>query len=296
MKKLILRTNVFLMVLFSATLTSYADPIPLLAGRSLQALKKTDVRIVEEELLVILTLDEMKVRVAIDLKNRGDRTSFPVGFPCESATPDMAGMTCGFPLQIRAKGESLHAVIRPVAEYGRCWVWDMTFEKNEQVLLEIEYSTPIVNERYEVPLAGIWFVHYPLRTGSNWAGPIERLKISVSTPVETIVQIGPPGYVRKPGLLKWELADHEPREDLFIVMDPYQTSRYIDARLAKKDRANPDRGRSLEFAESFLKGMPRYAVQYEMMLGIFRGFHFPPTAGIGRVVRESYEIMRGGIR
>lgn len=296
MKKSLSIASVFLALLFSAALTSYSDPIPLLAGKPLQALTKTDVRIAHEELSVILTLDEMKVRAVLELKNPGERTSFPVGFPCESPLADMAGMNCGFPLKIKVRGKSIPAVTKHVAEYGQCWVWDMAFEKSELVRLEIEYSAPVVNERYGIPLAGIWFVHYPLRTGSNWAGPIEHLKISVSIPVETIVHAGPAGYIRKAGLLEWDLVDYEPRQDLFIVLDPHQTSRYIDAGLAKKGAPDTDRERTLEFAESFLKGMPQYALQYESMRGIFQDFRFPPADGIGRVVRESYDIMRAGIR
>jgi hypothetical protein len=271
---------------------SYADPIPLFAGKSLQALQKTNVKILEEQLSIDLSLDRMKVRAVFKFKNPGERTSFPVGFPCEPAMADMAGMSCQFPLKVQAQGKTIVPEIKSVADYGRCWVWDMRLDKDETVRLELEYSAAIVNERYSVPFAGIWFIYYPLRTGANWAGPIESLRISVSIPVETIVQIGPSGYVRSPGLVEWTLADYKPQEDLLIVLDPVQTSRYIDRGLHKKRATDSDKKRLLDFAESFLKEAPQFVPAYESMSKIFPRFVFPPAQGIERTVRESYEIMR----
>jgi hypothetical protein len=194
------------------------------------------------------------------------------------------------------EGVTVGTKIESVSGYGRCWVWDMRLEKDEDVRLEIGYSSEIVNERYGVPFEGIWFVYYPLRTGSNWAGSIGRLAISVSMPVETIMQIGPPGYTRTSGLIEWHLSDYEPREDLFAVLEPYRTSQYISQVLPKEAGAKIDTDRRAAFAESFLTDMPRYRSGYQSMSGILRQFTFPPAQGIERVVRESHEIMRLPLR
>ena len=99
----------------------------------------------------------------------------------------------------------------------------MQLSKDEQVRLKLEYSAPIINERYghKFLFSGIWFIYYPLHTGANWAGPIEGLNISVAIPVETIVQIGPPGHVRKPGLIEWHLSNYEPERRSFHCYGPY---------------------------------------------------------------------------
>ena len=67
---------------------------PASSGQPLQALKKTNVKIVEEELNIILTLDQMKVRAVFQFKNPGGQTSFPVGLPCEPVIAGMAGINC----------------------------------------------------------------------------------------------------------------------------------------------------------------------------------------------------------
>lgn len=272
--------------------SSFADPIPLLAGRPLQPLRKTAVGIVEEDLSIDVTINRLNVKAIFHLKNYGENSAFPVGFPCDPDFPDMAGMSCRSPLKVAVRGKAISTKLEPVTGYGRCWVWDMSLEKGEDVALEIGYSSEIVNERYSVPLAGIWFVYYPLRTGSNWAGSIGRLAISVSIPVDTIVQIGPAGYSRSPGLIEWHLSDYEPQEDLFVVLDPYQTSGYIDKILPIKGGAETDRRRRDAFGESFLAATPQIRQSYESMTRIFERFLFPPIQGIERVVRESCEIMR----
>jgi hypothetical protein len=294
MKKAAFKMCFFCTLLSTVLSTSYADPIPLLTGKPLQALKKTDVKIVEEELNITLTLDQMKVRAVFLFKNPGGQTSFQVGFPCEPVMASMAGMNCQSPLKVTIRGKEVIAKIKAVTEYGRCWVWDMQLSKEEQVRLELEYSAPIVNERYEHEpvFSGIWFIYYPLHTGANWGGPIEGLNISVTIPVETIVQIGPPGHVRKPGLIEWHLSNYEPKDDLFIVMAPQQTSRYIGEFPSANRRTDLDRKRLLDFAGEFLEGIPEYANQYESMVEIFPRFNFPPALGIAQVVRKSYEILR----
>lgn len=287
----ILSVGVFALLV---TASSFADPIPLLAGRPLQPLKKTTVGIVEEDLSIELTTNKLNVKAILHLKNYEESSAFPVGFPCDPDLPDMTGMSCRSPLHVAVRGKAIGTKLEAVAGYGRCWVWDMRLEKGEDVVLEIDYSSEIVNDRYSdsVPLAGVWFVYYPLRTGANWAGSIGRLTISVSIPVETIVQISPAGYTRTYGLIEWTLSDYEPMDDIFVVLDPYQTSRYISEILPKKGGAEADRRQRDAFGESFLAAMPEIYGSYESMASIFKRLVFPPPQGIERVVWESYEVMR----
>jgi hypothetical protein len=292
MKRSFCSVLLFCSLFFLLVARSSADPIPLSAGRPLQALQKTQVQIVQEDLSIQLTLDRMSVRAVFQFKNPDGKTSFPVGFPCEPALADMTGMSCEHPLIVMVQGKALKTEIKSVKDYGRCWVWDMRLDKEAQARLELEYSAPIVNDRYQVPFAGVWFIYYPLRTGANWAGPIERLNIAVTMPVETIIRIGPPGYSRKAGRVEWHLSEWKPQEDLFIVLDPEHTSRYLAEILSNKNGADDNGKRLMHFAASFLADSSGHLRYYANMDTLFRGFNFPSIEGVKPTVKESFEIMR----
>lgn len=247
---------------------SLADPVPLVAGTRLHALKQTTVKILEEDLSLELSPKTLKVRATLLLKNDGPAISFPVGFPCDQGNDDIAGLSCKSILHIDI-GKKHHAPsLKTVEEYGKCWVWDMTFKAGEEVILDIEYSAPIVNDRYSIPLAGIYFAYYPLRTGANWEGPIGELTMRVRTPAETIILISPRGYTRTPGLIEWRLSNYEPAEDLYIIFSPMKTEEYLAGMSAK---AKHPEGVSradwlMKFSDEFGIAMGEHARAYEQLL------------------------------
>ena len=113
------------------------------------------------------------------------------------------------------------------------WVWTTRFESQTPVRVDVSYTQPMVNDRYGLPLAGMGALTYQLSTGASWAGPIRKLNMRVSIPVETVAAIVPPGYVREAGQIHWSLTDFEPSGDLVILLTPMETSRYLSAFHAK---------------------------------------------------------------
>lgn len=286
-------------LLLLAPLASFADPLPLVAGTQLQALSKTTVKMLKEDLLIELTGNMLKVRATFLFKNNGPRTSLPVGFPCEPTDDEVAGMNCKSALKVAVKDRRTIPPLKTVENYGTCWVWNMEFQADEEVRLDLDYSAPIVNDRYSIPLGGIYFVYYPLRTGANWDGPIGELAIHVRMPVETIVQITPKGYTRTPGLIEWCLKDVEPAEDLFIILDPLSTETYL-LHMSKKP-ADPDKPTRevwlATFAREFLQGLNLRLGMFQQLRELakvapkYRRFKLPGMEGSEAVIEKSALIM-----
>jgi len=283
----------------SASATAWADPLPLVAGNQLQALKKTTVRMLKEDLSIELTENTLKVRATFLFKNNGPSISLPVGFPCGQPDYEIAGMNCKSDLHVSLRGRRKVPPLKTVAKYGTCWVWDMEFGAQEEVRLDIDYSAPIVNDRYSIPLGGIYFVYYPLRTGANWDGAIGELAIHVRTPAETIVQITPKGFTRAPGLIEWRMKDAEPVQDLFVVFDPPSTGAYLwhmSERRTAPDQSAPDAWLE-KFAREFLQGLDRRLGALYQLWELakdapnYTRFMLPGTEGSVAVIESSARVM-----
>lgn len=275
----------------------FGDPMPLSAGAALQPMTNTNVAIVKEDLSIELSYERIAVHASFTLQNQGKATSFPVGFPCEPHNAEVAGMTCRDPLRITVKGRSVLADRKVVKALGECWVWAMHFEDYAQIPMEIDYSAKIVNERYQIPLGGIFLTYYRLKTGKNWAGPIGKLTVQVKTPVETIIQVAPSGYNRRPGIIEWQFRNWEPDEDLMVVFNPMFTSRYIYRGLKSKASGDTgkhsiDRENLLKLAESFQKGMAQHKEHLTFQQQMLKWLHPIPSQGFQDVVRSSCEMMR----
>lgn len=198
-----------------------ADPHPMTSGASPAPTTDTQVAMTEETLTIALDLRSAAVQAAVTLENRGPATKLLVGFPC--ATGDEAGavdVPCKVPLTITARGKKVSAKKQKDSKTLQHWIWPMQLAAGEKVELVVRYRAPLINDRYGVPGQGMGSFSYRLTTGARWAGPIGKLTITLEPLHDALLFISPPGYRREPGRITWDLTDHEPTQEVFILPHP----------------------------------------------------------------------------
>lgn len=212
-----------------APASAYARPGGL-GGPPLPA-GPTAVRIAEEDLHVRVGFEQVEVAAALQLENRGRRTSFEVVFPCVRGGYDagVTGISCLTPLRVSVRGKRLEPHSRWVDDERGEWVWQMALERRERVALEVSYAAKLVRQDGAEPVADVSVVYYWLRAGARWSGPIGRLDITVETPLDNLLFVAPDGYDRAPGRLTWSLRDVEPAEDLVLGVHTQTSRRLLDA-------------------------------------------------------------------
>jgi hypothetical protein len=288
MKRVIYLILIFLL---NDSIQLYADPLPLLAGSALNPLNKTSVKMLSENLLISVSHSRIHVHAKFLFKNPAEKTSFLVGFPCEQAIPNIMGMNCKQPLEVKLKIKKFNPKVKRIKNYGMNWVWNMSFEKNEEVHLELDYSVSINNPRYRrSTLASAFLIYYRLKTGANWAGPIGQLKIRIEVPLETIIQIIPRNYKRYPGIIEWNLVDYEPDRDLFVVFSPSDSFSY--ARRISNRSDNDYIKSQIKFATSFKNRFKEHQKNLEFQHQILaKRFDIPSMVGMKEVIDNSYQLM-----
>jgi hypothetical protein len=193
---------------------------------------KTEIRLAREDLDIEVTRVASIVKAAITLENTGAATKLQVGFPCEKGLdPGIASLDCKTPIKVLVDGKKVKAKRK-----GKAWVWPMKLAAGQTVALEVSYTAPLRNDRYEDPFNGMGAVHYRLVTGAAWAGPIGELVMRVKLPTESVVFITPAGYTRSRNHVEWTLKDFEPTGDLVIVFHP---------RFVGRKQGTPDEARAL---------------------------------------------------
>ncbi len=198
------------MVLWAAS--AAADPAPMSAGRQPAPVKSSTIRIAREVLTIDLDRKASSVKAILELENGGPATRLDVGFPCDPRLDEtVSGLECKTRLDVRIDGKKQKA-----RRKGKHWVWPMRFAEGQKVVLEVAYRSPLRNDRYENPYAGMGALTYRLLTGATWAGPIGELEMTVNLPTDTIAWIAPAGYTRERGRVTWKLASYEPTSDLAI--------------------------------------------------------------------------------
>lgn len=212
-----------------------ADPFPMSAGHAPQPAETTPVSLERETLSLVIGRSDVQVHAQITLTNTAETpVAVNVGFPCTHARDDhVVGLPCRVKPRVAARG-TLVMLTAPRSQLGQDqWTWQMKFAKGESIPLDVRYTTPLVNRRYTIPLAGAGAIYYRLTTGARWRGVIHKLQMDVRVPVETITYVSPPGYVRSLGKISWQLENYEPSADVVIGFSPPETSGYV-ARIAQK--------------------------------------------------------------
>jgi hypothetical protein len=196
-----------------------------------------------------------------------------VGFPCEQGSdPKVAGLTCGTPIEVRIDGKRVR-----VKRDKSFYLWPMKFPAAQKVKLEVRYTTPLVNARYQPPLYGMGTLYYRLSTGARWQGPIGELNIAVSLPTDALIHIAPAGYTREKGRIVWKLTAYEPVEDLAILLHPMVVAR------------DPKEGAQMMRRE--MKEMVRYAAWFQRVARERLGLPDPKEEQVRRTVEESAALM-----
>jgi hypothetical protein len=220
---MILRAAAAAVLFFAAP--ALADPSPMATGAVPAPAESVDVALVREELGIVVGMKAAQVRAVLWLENGPAARALEVGFPCDaSLDPGVAGLECRTPISVRVDGKKIAVRMRKARPDGH-WTWPMRFAAGQKVRVEVEYRAPLRNDRYTQPFDGLGTLHYRLRTGAAWAGPIKELEMRVEIPTDALVAILPAGYRRAKGVVTWSLRDVEPDTDLAIFVHPMYLGR-----------------------------------------------------------------------
>lgn len=192
-------------------------------GGSLKLLspEHSSVRMVSEKVEAVLTRDMVaKVRCTFVFENQGEATTVKMGFPEDSEgegqkqyIKDFKSWVNGEPVEtelVEDKSNNLFI-------YKGWFVKDVHFEAGE-TLTVVDTYTGGVGRNVD---GHNWF-RYVLKTGASWKGTIGSVEVSVDVSDfmrrSNIVSLSPAGYSRKGGVVKWNLKDLEPNEDISVVL------------------------------------------------------------------------------
>jgi hypothetical protein len=275
-----------------------ADPMPMSAGDVPAPSSSTEIALAREELTIELTRKAAEVTAVLFLENRGAATSLPVGFPCDAGEdPGMLGLDCKTRIAVRVDGKKVAA-----KKKGAHWVWPMRFTEGQKVKLEVSYASRLRNDRYENAFMGMGTLYYRLATGARWAGPIGELSMRVHLPTDAIAHITPPGYRREHGAVIWELAAHEPDQDVALLFHPMYFGRAAWAlpantraeMLQKIQKGDFKRDKLLAAAREHrerIDEIVRFAEFFQDVARKKLGLPAPTAAEVRATVEESVKLM-----
>lgn len=294
-----------LATLLLSTPVAGADPMPMTAGVQPVPAVDSEVVLLLEDLRITVGFEQAEVQARFRFRNEGPERTLQVGFPC---TPKLEGpmstLYCKMPLEVRVEGRHVKPRRLPPSKGSSegHWVWPMVFGASKDVDLDLRYTTPLVNERYGLPLSGMAMLHYRLATGARWAGPIHKLEIEVQLPLETLAHIWPPGYEREPGRLRWRLRDVEPSHDLALFTYPMLNGAFLGALRAKSAsgvrqalrEGKYDGQRLVALAQRMRSELPELAEQVAFFARISqrgRQLHVPQPEEVRRCALESIRLL-----
>jgi hypothetical protein len=275
-----------------------ADPHPMAAGQQLTpaaAADPLDVAIAREKLTMKVLLDRVDVRAELVMQNRADVARvLDVGFPCDAGRrePSTSRLDCKTRVAIKIAGKKVGINLR--RQRGKSegdWTFAMRFAPKEEVLLVVEYSSKLVNDRYGVPFFGMSSITYRLTTGAQWAGPIGVLDMIAEIPVDTVTDIGPPGYTRAARRITWHLENHTPTEDVAITFAPYYNGAWY-GNVTSKPKGGVETKGAGDLLDRFARDAGKDAVEFSKITE--RLFKLPPLSPerVARTVEESASLMR----
>lgn len=208
-----------------------ADPQPMSAGAAPvpSARGAMDIAIAREQLAIDLTRTAAQVVAELWLENGGGATTLQVGFPCSAKPPgEVVALACKSRPEVRVDGKRVALKLTGKGD-ERNWIWTMRFAAAGRARIEVRYTAPLVNDRYERPFFGMAALVYRLTTGAAWAGPIKQLDMEARLPTDALVHISPAGYTRAPGQVSWHFIDHEPHDDVALFFHPIHLGRAAKA-------------------------------------------------------------------
>lgn len=218
----------------------FADirPVPIQA-KSINAGRKTSVRMESEKVVVDLYNDSSVVKCEFRMKNLGDAEKLQIAFPemnfyhlrliRESEKPDKFkvkenGKDVRFYLADSLKNnEEFRNKIDSYQVIADWYLWDGDFQKGETKTIEVQYSLPY-GQRYK---SNKRFCTYLLSTGADWNGTIGHAEIVVNLKdiaPDSIVSQNPSGCVVSGNRLVWTFSDFEPTTAHDVIVN-YNTNK-----------------------------------------------------------------------
>lgn len=198
--------------------------------------KNTSVKLLEEDLTLILGSDGSLVEVTYILKNLGEKCELTLGFPYYT-TKDVTDVdmgdwalgisefTCsvdGRPVEVRdSRGPDVLKVKKLFSTVS--WkLWNVTFDRGQtrKVYHRFKGSMGSSTGNSTVANRGVSFFEYILTTARNWQGPIGTFKLTVKTreplKLSDIYGINYLGFTASNNSLVLEKKDFVPEKELYI--------------------------------------------------------------------------------
>jgi hypothetical protein len=284
--------------ILAAVGTAAADPHPMATGANPAPTTDAQVAMKSETLTIDMAVASANVKAVITLENQGEATKLVVGFPC--AYGDTAGqidVPCKVPLKVTLRGKKIKATKKKASKTDGFWQWPMKLAAGEKVELVVSYKTPLYNDRYGVPAAGMGVFTYRLTTGARWAGPIGKLDITVNTLHDALIYISPAGYKREPTTITWSFTDYEPTEEIAIMPVPQVGLMLTEGKTAAESRERVKAGNykkatvekviaMLSEKDSSIRG------EWPALIAKFGGIPTPEPDRIDAVIAESTKLLQ----
>jgi hypothetical protein len=201
----------------------------------------TDVRMVEEDVVVRLYADSIVTVASFAIQNEGETIEMEVGFPFAYRNDVMRfrAFVDGRPVAVH-DGQEERSDPKGRKRRTVYWkLWDTTFQEGEGCAIRVEYKTkPFVShfpveELPSLPAdvletmrraTTINTVEYTLGTGKSWKGVLDHCKLSfelVGMSAAHINHCSPDGYAVAENRVVWEYTDYEPRGGVILTYCPY---------------------------------------------------------------------------
>jgi hypothetical protein len=174
----------------------------------------------------------------------------------------------------------------------------MKLAAGETVELIVSYKTPLYNDRYGVPAAGMGIFTYRLTTGARWAGPIGKLDITVNTLHDALLYIAPAGYKREATTITWSFTDYEPTEEVAIIPVPEVGLMLTQGKTAAESRERIKAGKykksTVENAIESLKrqGTESGASDWLALISKLGGVPAPDADRVKATIEESIKLLQ----
>jgi hypothetical protein len=108
------------------------------------------------------------------------------------------------------------------AAYAGWFVWTVEFPAGRTRKVEVSFRAPYVPASVRAP-RGECALEYVLKSGAAWKGPIGKATIVAKPEGEArpeVLAAAPAGWTRSGDVLRWELRDFEPDQDVRIDFKP----------------------------------------------------------------------------
>jgi len=207
-------------------------PNPMTGGRSIGPYgdRATEVRMVEEDVVVRIFADSIVTVASFVMHNGGETAEMQVGFPFNYPDDliEFRAFIDGNPVDFRDAAQEVSVGRKKGTVYWK--LWDMTFLGDERCTIRIEYRTkPMLNpagtfggELYTLPddvrfelerACTIGRTEYFLTTGKAWKGVLDRCRVTFElaglTNTHILAYTPQDGAVTDNGVA-WEYTDYEP--------------------------------------------------------------------------------------